>query len=155
MFIRLKDRESNSDLKLLMLLNKLAFYFESNEGSTNENEYALKFLSVYDKNYETPLHALNYAKSKLGGVGVTELVLRIFCALVWHTSSVTWENLRGEDGELTRNETVAHAYKAAESTRMFIIEQQQMFKLKRFKDEDAGSSVLKPSLVDILNEKVI
>jgi hypothetical protein len=155
------DEESN--LKLLKFLNTLAFYFENHsnnkaeeENSNEEESSVVRFLKVYDKNYDTSVNALNYAKTKVGGASITELVLRIFCVLIWHNSSITYESLfaTNEQNELVRNEAVAHAYKAAESTRMFIIEQQQMFKLKYLNGKESEKGPTK-SLIDILNEKVI
>jgi len=155
--VSLDDEESN--LKLLKFLNTLAFYFENHkveETSNDDESSVVRFLKVYDKNYDTNVNALNYAKTKVGGASITELVLRIFCVLIWHNSSITYESLfaTNEQNELVRNETVAHAYKAAESTRMFIIEQQQMFKLKYLNGKESEKGPTK-SLIDILNEKVI
>ena len=87
-----------SNLKLLKFLNKVAFHFE-NLTSIDENDVAnaqcdvVKFLKCYDKNYDTNAGALAYAKTKMGGASVTELVIRIFCVLIWHNSAITYESL--------------------------------------------------------------
>ena len=159
--------ENDDNLKLLTFFNKLAFYFENNQNKIEEDSNGddtndvVRFLKVYDKNYDTNANVLNYAKTKVGGSSITELILRIFCVLIWHNSSITYKSLFSinEPNEFIRNEVIAHAYKAAESTRMFIIEQQQMFKLKHLngKESEKSGATNHPikSLIDILNEKVI
>jgi hypothetical protein len=143
------------DFKLLKFLNKLTNYLndaaEAWDNSDDTRDGIVRFLRVYDKNYDTTATAINYARAKIGGVSITELVLRIFAVLIWHNSSITSDSLFKNE-EFVRNETVAHAYKAAESTRIFIIEQQQIFKLKH--SNDSNNTPVK-SLIDILNEKVL
>ena len=74
--------------------------------------------------------AFAYGKNKAGGILVSELVLKIFTCLIWHTPSIKYEHLV-VNSQPVKNDLVAQAYKAAESTRFFIIEQQQIFKMNQ------------------------
>ena len=152
--------DSTEDIELLKLLNKMTNFFEviaNGLGEEDDAKEVRSFLKLYEKNFESNAMAVSYAKSKMGGLSITELIMRIFAVLIWHHPAIKYQDLFNAENEFKRNEHVAHALKAAESTRVFIIEQQQLFKIKRSNStgNNSESGSKKASLIDILNEKVL
>ncbi len=144
------DENVDSNQKLFKFLKKLANFYATID-SENSNSECTEFLKLYDsKSFTSAKTAFIYAKSKAGGIEVSELILQIFACLVWHEPCVRYENVFRE-GKPLRNEAVAQAFKTAEQTRMFIIEQQHQFKFKREESEKSGSS---RTLVEIIRAKV-
>jgi hypothetical protein len=153
--------ENNQDHLLLEFLNGLNNYFSLIKTVDINSEDALaaleaktekfrEFMKLYDQNFETEKKVLVQSKTKIGGMNVTELIIRIFSALIWHNSSIEYNDLFDESDKPKFNDLVARVYKTAESSRMFIVEQQQVYKA-----ENASKNDNSKSLLDTLNEKAM
>lgn len=136
-----------SDNKLLQFLEKLMNYFGCEK--QDEKIELQKFMQLYEKNYESYEKIIDTSRTKIGGVNLSELILKLFCALIWQNSSILYQDLFSDESPVF-NQQVAQTYKIAESTRMFIVENQQIFKMKH-------NSNLKENktLFEILNEKIV
>ncbi len=148
----------DSNKKLLKFLIKLTNFYATID-SESSNLECIEFLKLYDtKSFTSTKTAFIYAKSKAGGIEVSEIILQIFACLVWHEPRIGFENVfrEAKTGILVpvRNELVAHAFKTAEQTRMFIIEQQHQFKFKN-QGEDIHKSNTDKTLVEIIRAKVM
>ena len=155
-FSNAASRINNS--KLLAFLKRLANFYKTIDTEA-ENVDLLDFMKLYDtKSFTSNKTAFIYAKDKAGGIKLSELILSIFAALIWHQPSIRYEQLfKTTDSNKVvpvRNDLVSQALKIAESTRMFIIGQQHQLKLKQQSNAtcDKGSS---PSLIDIIHERVM
>ena len=138
--------EDNGDALLSeFLINDLNNIFRKNDFTEKAKDdlKVFSFLKFYDKNFETYDSALAYARTKMGGLNLSELVLKIFSCLVWHTPSIKNKDV------LVKNELIAQAFKAAESTRLFIIEQQQQLKANQKEPANNDNSFTK-----VINEKL-
>ena len=145
---------SKSNQSLLTFLHKLFNFYQTIE--TEENTELREFLKVYDiKSFVTNQTAWMYAKGKAGGLQISELVLQIFTCLIWLQPAIKYEQLFKITEINTRipikHELVAQAFRTAESTRMFIIEQQHVFKFKT----RLADSVVEKSLVEIIRAKLL
>jgi hypothetical protein len=139
--------KNENDLLFGFLNNLNNFYrLIQDEQRVNQAEMHLKFFKIYDKNFESIQVALVNGKNKVGGLVISELVLKIFSCLIWHTPSIRYEHLIND----SKNDLIAQAFKAAESTRLFIIEQQQLMKANL---KDNSPSNIK-TLIEITNEKL-
>ena len=134
------------NIKLLELLRSIFNFYDENELT----DMTIKFMTLYDKNFHSKVNACAFARNKLGGLSVSELVLKIFVALIWQNPSVKYEDLFNKDNELLFNEKIAHALKTAEATRSLIIEQQQQFKMKNL-----SQNLLQKSQIDLIGEKAL
>lgn len=147
-FFIIKVSNTNDDIILSeFLINDLNNIFRKTEHTDKDKSdlKVLSFLKLYDKNFETYEAALAYARNKMGGLNLSELVLKIFSCLIWHTPSIKNE----DTSAAARNDLIAQAFKAAESTRLFIIEQQQQ--LRANQKETASST---NSFTEVINEKL-
>ena len=102
----------------------------------SENNSEIPLIKEFLKLYE--LHNEKVNKPKIGGIRVNKAILSIFAALIWHTPVIKRNDLVDDEDEdeagYTKpiNEHIAEAYKAAELTRMIIVEQQQLSKISGF-----------------------
>lgn len=154
---------SSENSKLLDFLHQIGNYFTQIKSVDVNNEKQMaeldaetqsvrEFLSIYDRNYETDKRALSSLRLKPGGLNTTELILSIFCALVWHTPSIKYDTLFEFYPELDAykarfHEPTLRIFRLAESLRPFLVEQQQLFK-----NANAGHTHV--NLLEILGDKV-
>lgn len=141
--------KTDNNMKLLSFLNKLMNFYKSIDVEPEDTD-VLEFLRLYDaKSFTSTKSALIYAKGKAGGIELSELILSIFCCLIWHQPSIKYDHIfKTSDSKAVpiRNEMITEAFKIAESTRMPIIEQQQLYKRTQVEES--------PALIDIISEKV-
>ena len=141
--------KTENNTKLHNFLNGLMNFYKLID-TDSENTDILEFLRLYDaRSFPSSKSALIYAKGKAGGIELSELILSIFCCLIWHQPMIRYDHIfkTSDSKEFPiRNEMVTQAFKIAESTRMLIIEQQQIYK----RTQVEGS----PTLIEIISEKV-
>ena len=152
-----KSTVNSQNSKLLEFLNSLSNYVAQVRSiSESDSDYSKfepttncvrNFMRQYDSGFESEQKLLESCRTRIGGLAVTELVVRIFCALIWHNPSLNYERMFDEQEQSVFCESVAKIYKAADSTRKFIVEQQQLFKTEVTKSSK--------SLLEILNEKAV
>ena len=141
-----------------LFLSKLTrFYQPESEGEPKlSDDYKRRrgeLLSRLDASLASHESAVRAAKTRIGGTKLAQLVLSMFAALVWHTSSLTYANLVAS----TNNAAVrvaAQALKAAESTRSFVLEQEQKRMLQHYSATPVAADVASTrSLVDSVADK--
>ncbi|CAF0766591.1 unnamed protein product [Brachionus calyciflorus] len=133
------------DNKFYQFLVKVSNYYTD---ETNK-DLIQNFMSLYDKSYESQEKLLKSCINKIGGMAINEIILRLFCAILWQDPSINYECLFDANDKPIYNEHVSLAFKSAESTRMFIVEKQQIHKIKNSKN------LIVKSLAEILNEKIL
>ena len=145
--ITLEKNSSNQKLHTFLSLtcNDLSSWLNYSDNKDWKKNQA--FLALYDKIFCNPEKSFGLLKNKMGGQSVSEIIIKIFCAIVWHDSSINYEDLFNSDELPVYNENVMKAYKTAESTRMYILEKQLIFKNKQHH--------LNRSLAEILDDKIM
>lgn len=146
-FYNSSGQNNPSEKKLHSFLLKISSNFSNWLHSVNnqDSKKIQKFLGLYDDNFFNP--NTDWLKHKIGGLAVSEIIIKLFCAIVWHDTEINYEKLFDENDEPIFNENVMKAYKIADSTRLYIVEKQLIFKNK------FGHS--RRSLAEILEEKIM
>jgi len=115
-----------------------------------ERSFMSKFLAFYEAQHQK----LTKKAKIMNSDRINGAVVAIFASLLWHCPCVKYENLcetklelfANEDPaddaetELKLNEHILQAYKAAESTRMLVIEQQQLSKMSSLQNADTDTT---------------
>lgn len=155
-----ENSKQSSNIRLHTFLTRLVNFYK-NIDDEGESADLLEFLKLYDtKSFTSSKTAFIYAKGKAGGIELSELILTIFVCLIWHQPKIKYEHLfktmSDSSTQPIKSELVASAFRTAETSRMYIIEQQHQFKFKSMQDQSAGvGGAGQMALVDIIRQKVM